>query len=760
MRIINVIIALICISIPFSLNAQEISIGVLAKRGTDKVEQQWQPTADYLGEELAPLKFKIIPLNFDEIFQAVENNRVDFILANPFYYVSLEMKFGVSRIATMRNRLRDRKDSTQFGGVLFTLKENSSLNTIEDMKGKSLGAVDKYSFGGWHVAWYEMKQHGLDPFSDLKSITFEGTHDGVVFAVLDHIVDIGTVRTDTLERMAQEGAIDLQRFKIIHPQQTEEFPLFLSTKLYPEWPFARLPQTSNELAHRVAIALMQMPENSLAAREGKISGWTIPADYQPVHSCLKALQVGPYAFAGRISVYAVFEQYWHWLLTVLFLFTIALIVAFIFARLNARLRSNQNEIRKLNATLETRVTERTQELLMSEQKYKDLYDSSPDMYVSVDTQNTKILDCNQTLCDKLEYSREALIGRPVFDIYTPASMEEARKSFYIINTTGNVNETHLQLQKQDGSTVDVLLYATAIKDETGKIIRSRSCMIDITRLKKAEEELLRLNESLEEKVRIEVEKRSENEIQILQQARIAQMGDMITNISHHWRQPLNIIGLNVQELWDAQQYGDLTKEHFEEIITKTMKTLTDMSETLDRFREFTTSEPNKSNFQLADVILRVIDLMHPELESHFIQVITNLDESLIYYGDQNAFEQILYNILINAQDVMTERKRDRREISLNLKKIDRDRINVIISDTGGGIDQNILSRIFDPFFTTKEIARRTGLGLFFAKNLTETELGGRLDVTSNDRGATFTITLTSSIEMSDNSTEPSKNKTG
>ncbi len=138
----------------------------------------------------------------------------------------------------------------------------------------------------------------------------------------------------------------------------------------------------------------------------------------------------------------------------------------------------------------------------SEAKYQDLYDSAPDMFVSVDTKNANIIDCNHTLANALGYTKEEIIGRPVFDIYAPDSAEYAKKTmFSVFVKTGKIEDEELQLQRKDGSKMDVSLNASAVRDEHGRILSSRSVWRDITRRKGIEEELKKAHHDLERKVR-------------------------------------------------------------------------------------------------------------------------------------------------------------------------------------------------------------------------------------------------------------------
>ncbi len=149
----------------------------------------------------------------------------------------------------------------------------------------------------------ELKDAGIDPYSDVKKLSFGGTHDVVFYAVLNGDVDVGIVRTNILEQMDAEDKIDIDDLTVINPQHVSGFPFVLSSRLYPEWAFAKVIHTPQGLAKDVAIALFKIEENNPAAIACNNAGWTIPLDYWPVHECLKELRVGPYVGYGEISLY-------------------------------------------------------------------------------------------------------------------------------------------------------------------------------------------------------------------------------------------------------------------------------------------------------------------------------------------------------------------------------------------------------------------------------------------------------------------------
>ncbi|MEW8351548.1 MAG: EAL domain-containing protein [Candidatus Thiodiazotropha taylori] len=134
--------------------------------------------------------------------------------------------------------------------------------------------------------------------------------------------------------------------------------------------------------------------------------------------------------------------------------------------------------------------EQRQQLKESEQRYIDYYNNSPDMYVSVDAETANIRECNQTLADNLGYGKDEIIGYPIFDLYHPDCMEDVQRAFKSFVTTGHVKNAELQLMRRDGSKIDVNLNVTAVRDEQGKILYSRSCWIDISDRKEKERQLL------------------------------------------------------------------------------------------------------------------------------------------------------------------------------------------------------------------------------------------------------------------------------
>ncbi len=270
-----------------------VKIGVLAKNGPAKALKKWAATGEYLSSKVSGKTFEIVPLDFDSVFTAVASGEVDFFLVNSSMFVTAKVKFGAEPILTMINS-RQGKALTSFGGVIFTNAYNDAVNTLDDIKGKKFMAVKKSSFGGWQMAYKELLDAGIDPLKDFASVEFGNKHDNVVFAVQNEVVEVGTVRTDTLERLAASGAIAMEDFKVIAKKNYPDFPFVCSTKLYPEWPLARTAGTDAALTAQVVAALKELKPEDKAAKAAKIVGWTDPLDYSGVEELQKVLGVGAY----------------------------------------------------------------------------------------------------------------------------------------------------------------------------------------------------------------------------------------------------------------------------------------------------------------------------------------------------------------------------------------------------------------------------------------------------------------------------------
>jgi two-component system sensor histidine kinase TtrS len=334
---------------------QSVSIGFLAYRGAEDARRNWQPTADYLSAALPAYTFTLAPLAHAELRAALAANEVAFVLTNTGDYVGLEAAFGISRIATLRS-VHDARAGNVFGAAIFTRAERADIHTLAELRGKSFAAVAAEAFGGFQMAWRELKAAGVDPFANLADLRFLGfPQDRIVRAVLAGEVEAGTVRSGLLEAMAAEGEIRLADVRVLNPQAHPGYPVAVSTRLYPEWPFATARETPSQLAGQVTIALLSMPADHPAAAAAGYAGWTAPLDYQPVHDLFRELGVGPYAAAGGDAWSDFMARYRIWLIAAAGLFVLVMVHGVGTEYLVAR---RTKELSALNLELRCEIAER------------------------------------------------------------------------------------------------------------------------------------------------------------------------------------------------------------------------------------------------------------------------------------------------------------------------------------------------------------------------------------------------------------------
>ena len=334
----------------FAAEEATVNVGVLAKRGREVTVSRWVGLADYLERRIPGTRFAIVPLEFREVAAAVAENRVDFIFANPGMFVELEHSFGVRPIATVRSRHGERSVSL-FSGLIVTRADRQDIRTFDDLRGKRFVAVDRDSLGGWLMARRELQGSGIDGQRHFRSLTFAGTHDGVVRAVLAGEADAGTISSEALDSMEEEGVVASGALRVLHGKRLHynldigenEFPFPHSTDIYPEWPMAKLSRTAEELSRKVAIALLDMGDDDPAARAARIAGWDVARNYRAVHDLYRDLRLGPYRDIDYLRPGDVWKRYWQTIVAAIaFLATLCVLVSVLVRMRFKLLKANQD----------------------------------------------------------------------------------------------------------------------------------------------------------------------------------------------------------------------------------------------------------------------------------------------------------------------------------------------------------------------------------------------------------------------------------
>ncbi|MDF1881155.1 HAMP domain-containing protein [Sulfurimonas sp. MAG313] len=248
-------------------------------------------------------------------------------------------------------------------------------------------------------------------------------------------------------------------------------------------------------------------------------------------------------------------------------------------------------------------------------------------------------------------------------------------------------------------------------------------------------------ESMQERVDNAIEERIEQTKILIQQSRLASMGEMIGNIAHQWRQPLNALSLLIQKIEMFSERGKLTHKTIEENSKKANILIQKMSTTIDDFRNFLKPNKDKELFDLETVTNDVILLLEAGLTEADISINVNIQKSVCtIYGYKNEFSQVIVNLIMNSKDALLDNRQKNRKIFLK-GTADIEAIKFSIYDNAGGVSEDIIDRIFEPYYTTKEEGKGTGIGLYMSKIIIEDNMHGSMKVKNNTFGAEFTITF-------------------
>ncbi|RXJ80560.1 PAS domain-containing sensor histidine kinase [Arcobacter sp. F2176] len=274
-----------------------------------------------------------------------------------------------------------------------------------------------------------------------------------------------------------------------------------------------------------------------------------------------------------------------------------------------------------------------------------------------------------------------------------------------------------------------------IKNHSGQVSHFYGYLNDITKIKLSEEEL-------KLKVEDELAKNREKDRILIQQNKLAAMGEMLGNIAHQWRQPLNNVSLILQFLRDNYKNKDVNDEKLDKFMNKANQHIEYMSETIDDFRNFYKPSKSKNEFYVNECINTLLYMVKNQYEIQNIKINFEYEEVKIT-NYENELKQALLNILNNAKDALLMKKEKESfeaHINISLKK-DNEKMNLEITNNGGNIDEEILYKIYEPYFTTKFEMQGTGIGLYMTKSIIETNMKGKIEVENTSDGVKFIITL-------------------
>ncbi|MDN5106297.1 cache domain-containing protein [Aliarcobacter butzleri] len=251
-------------------------------------------------------------------------------------------------------------------------------------------------------------------------------------------------------------------------------------------------------------------------------------------------------------------------------------------------------------------------------------------------------------------------------------------------------------------------------------------------------ELEELNQSLEEKVKEEIEKNRDKEQLLVQKSKFIALGEMISNIAHQWRQPLSELSSILMFIKFKYSINALDKETMEKKSQEADRVLEFMSHTIDDFRNFFIPKKEKEEFNLLKEVQLVINIISSTLDNYNIKIEINIDKNLKIISYLNEYKQVVLNILNNAKDILIDKDIKNPLIKLTASE-DANYVILNIEDNGGGVLVEPKNKIFEPYFSTKENSNGTGIGLYMSKIIVEKNMKGELKVENINKGAKFSI---------------------
>ncbi|MBF0345905.1 MAG: PAS domain S-box protein [Nitrospirae bacterium] len=432
-------------------------------------------------------------------------------------------------------------------------------------------------------------------------------------------------------------------------------------------------------------------------------------------------------------------------------------------------KRKETDLLDLNKTMEQRVLQRTMELqdansmlkqaikerkIIEEQILKakmfseTIINSLPGIFYLFD-KNGKCLSWNRNLEDVTGYSSNEIENMKPEDCFIREDKWLVYETMQQVFSKKRGTSIEATMCTKDGKQIPYYFNGLYIELEEKK-----PCIIgiglDISQRKQLESQLSELNENLEIKVQQETEKRRRQEQLLIQQAKMASLGEMISAIAHQWKQPLNAVSLILQDLTDAYDYGELDKEYLDRIVDKSLQQIMFMSRTIDDFRNFLTPSKIESEFDVRTSLMEILSMFSGMLKKENITVTLteeNAAEVYIATGYPNVFKQVILNIINNARDaILTGVKKGlfprdyMGGITIILKR-KQDKITLQIRDNGGGIPEDVIDKIFEHYFTTKSSDKGTGIGLYMSKAIIENNMKGKLTVRNIEGGAEFCIEI-------------------
>lgn len=373
----------------------------------------------------------------------------------------------------------------------------------------------------------------------------------------------------------------------------------------------------------------------------------------------------------------------------------------------------------------------------SENRFRTIYEQSLLGIAIVTIDEWRFVSANPAFCQMLGYTEQELRQLTVPDITPPDDMSAE----FAVGTATSGDATNFVIQKRLRTKAGTLLWINisvmVFYSPSGVPLYRVGIAENITARHNAETALQRINETLAQRVQEETEKNRQKDHLLIQQSRLAAMGEMISNIAHQWRQPLNALTLVLANIKDAANHQELTPEYLNKQTRSAERLIQKMSATINDFRHFFRPQKQVESFSMVAAIEEALSLTSASLQNNNIELRLELGEDVQIVGFANEFSQVLLNLLVNAKEAILAHHPQGGVVTLRLNH-DATHATLVITDNGGGIPAAAMGHIFEPYFSTKELG--TGIGLYMSKMIFETSMHGSIHARNVDAGAEFTLT--------------------
>lgn len=383
----------------------------------------------------------------------------------------------------------------------------------------------------------------------------------------------------------------------------------------------------------------------------------------------------------------------------------------------------------------------------SEIRLRTLTDSANDAIVMMNSQDV-ISYWNPAAERILGYPAEEALGQNIYRLLVPERYRTASERAVAKLTHGGrgkiVGRTYeLFARKKDGSEFPISLSLSAVS--LNSEWHALSIIRDISDIRKADELLAQkqhlleqLNQSLQLRVKETVAELRSKDQMLISQGRQAAMGEMIGNIAHQWRQPLNTLSLLLTNIHYAHENDELTNEYMAECIATGNRLIQKMSSTINDFRDFFRPNKVKQPFSAKRQIRLAIEMVAESFVHCRIEITLEIDQDCTLFGFPNEYSQVLLNLLNNARDAITGAKQEQGRIQVTLG-VRQGQGVVSVQDNGGGIPEHVLDKIFEPYFSTKPMG--TGIGLYMSKMIIEHNMQGRIEARNIVGGSELSVSV-------------------